>query len=276
MRFKDKVVLVTGASRGIGREIAVAFAREGANIVIAAKTTEPDPRIPGTIHETAREVESLGRRALPFAIDLRKDDQIGALVAAAVAAFGRVDILVNNAGAVFFAELTDWTPKKFDLVISVNVRASFLLSRALLPGMRERRSGIVAMIAPPVRPEASAGKAPYLISKAGMTMLALAIAEEQADRGISAFSLWPVTAVETAATINFKMGDRTMWRKPSIVSDALLALCARPAARSTGRAWLDEQVLREEGITDFTPYRCDPDHEPPPLSIQAVDPTYHP
>jgi citronellol/citronellal dehydrogenase len=276
VRFKDKVVLVTGASRGIGKEIALAFAREGADIVVAAKTTSPDPRIPGTIHETAREIEALGRRALPFATDLRKEEQIDALAAGALEAFGRVDILVNNAGAVHFGDVVDWTPKRFDLVMTVNVRASFLLSRALLPGMIEHRSGTIAMIATPVHPESCAGKAPYLISKAGMTMLAFAIAEECKDRGISAFSLWPVTAVETAATINFQMGDRTMWRKPSIVSDALLALCARPRERSTARAWLDEQVLREEGVTDFTPYRCDPDHEPPPLSIQLVDPAYQP
>ena len=160
--------------------------------------------------------------------------------------------------------------------MAVNVRASFLLSRALLPGMIERRSGTIAMIAPPVAPEASPGKAPYLISKVGMTMLAMAIAEEHRDHGISAFSLWPATAVETAATINFRMGDRTMWRKPEIVADALLALCARPPSSSTGRAWVDEKVLREEGVTDLSHYRCDPAHEPPPLSIQTVDPGYDP
>ena len=274
MRFQEKVVLVTGSSRGIGRAIALAFAREGANVIVAAKTTEPDPRIPGTIHETAREIEAIGRRALAVPVDLRREEQVDALVARALETFGRVDILVNNAGAVYFGEIPGWTLKRFDLVMSVNVRAAFLLSRALLPGMCERGGGTIVMISPPVRPAASAGKAPYLISKAGMTMLALALAEENAGRGISAFALWPVTAVETAATINFQMGDRTMWRKPEIVADALLALCARPAEDATGRAWLDEEVLREEGVTDFAHYRCDPDHEPPPLSIQMVDTDY--
>jgi citronellol/citronellal dehydrogenase len=272
MRFQDKVVLVTGASRGIGRACAVAFAKEGADVVIAAKTTEPDPRIPGTIHETAREVEALGRRALAFPVDLRKDAEVEALAAAAIARFGRVDILVCNAGAVHFANVADWTVKKFDLVMSVNVRGAFLLTRALLPGMIGRKSGTIAMISPPVHPEASAGKAPYLISKAGMTMLAHAIAQEYGKEGIASFALWPVAAVETAATINFGMGDRTMWRTPAIVSDALLALCARPRERSTGRAWTDEEVLREEGVADFASYRCDPDHEPPPLSLMMVEP----
>src|SRR5438093_3078489 len=275
-RFHDKVVLVTGSSRGIGKAIALAFAREGAGVIVAAKTAEPDPRLPGTIHETAREIESLGGRALAVAVDLRNAEQINALVARSIETFGRVDILVNNAGAVSFGDVTHWTLKKFDLVMAVNVRAAFLLSRALLSGMRERRSGTVAMISPPVHPAASPGEAPYLISKAGMTMLAMAVAGEEADRGIAAFALWPVTAIETAATINFQMGDPTMWRKPEIASDALLALLARPVERSTGRAWLDEQVLREEGVTDFSPYRCDPASEPPPLSIQIVDPDYKP
>jgi len=274
MRFKDRIVLVTGSSRGIGKAIALAFAREGADVVIAAKTTEPDPRLPGTIHETAREVEALGRRALAVAVDLRREDQVEALAARALEAFGRVDILVNNAGAVHFGDVTHWTLKKFDLVMGVNVRASFLLSRAVLPGMQERGSGVIAMIAPPVRPAAAPGKAPYLASKVGMTLLAMAIAGENEDRGVASFALWPVTAVETAATINLQLGDRSMWRKPDIVADALLVLCARPVARSTGRAWLDEEVLREEGVSDFVPYRCDPASEPPPISIQAMDPDY--
>lgn len=274
MRFKDKVVLVTGSSRGIGKEIALAFAREGADVVVAAKTADPDPRLPGTIHETAREVEAIGRRALAVQVDLRRDAEIEALISRSLEAFGRVDILVNNASALNHGDVTSWTPKRFDLVMAVNVRGSFLLARALLPGMRERGSGIVAMISPPVYPAAAAGKAPYIISKMGMTMLAMAIAQENADRGLSSFALWPVAAVETAATINFGLGDRTMWRRPAIVADALLALCARPPDRSRGRAWLDEEVLREEGVTDFTPYRCDPDHEPPPLSMQWIDPDY--
>jgi citronellol/citronellal dehydrogenase len=276
LRFKDKVVLVTGSSRGIGKSMALAFAREGADVVVAAKTTVPDPRIPGTIQETVREIEATGRRALGVQVDLRRDDQIDALVARTMETFGRVDILVNNAGTVYFGDVAGWTPKRFDLVMSVNVRATFLLSHALLPQMRERGGGTIVMISPPVRARAAAGKAPYLISKAGMTMLALAIAEEESSRHIASFALWPVTAVETAATINFQMGDRTMWRTPEVVSDALLALCARPIERCTGRAWLDEEVLREEGVTDFSHYRCDPDHEPPPLSIQLVDPEYAP
>jgi citronellol/citronellal dehydrogenase len=274
MRFRDKVVLVTGSSRGIGKSIALAFAREGADIVVAAKTVDPDPRLPGTIHETAREVEAHGRRALAVPVDLRKEDQVEALAARALETFGRVDILVNNAGAVHFGDVTHWTLKKFDLVMAVNVRASFLLSRALLPGMQERGSGVVAMIAPPIHPAAAPGKAPYLASKVGMTLLAMAIAGENEDHGIASFALWPVTAVETAATINLQLGDRSMWRRPEIVADAMLALCARPAAQSSGRAWLDEEVLREEGVTDFTPYRCDPACEPPPISIQAMDPDY--
>ena len=272
MRFEDKTVLVTGASRGIGREIALGFAREGADVVVAAKTTEPDARIPGTIHETAREVVALGRRALAVAVDLRREDQVEELARRALEAFGRIDVLVNNAGAVHHGDVHEWTLKKFDLVTAVNLRASFLLSHELLPSMRQRGSGTIVMIAPPVRPAAAAGKAPYLVSKAGMTMLALAMAQENRDQGIAAFALWPATLIETAATVNFAMGDRTMWRRPAIVADALLSLCARPASETSGRVWTDEEALRAAGMTDFSVYRCDPDHEPPPLSLRWVDP----
>jgi citronellol/citronellal dehydrogenase len=188
---------------------------------------------------------------------------------------------------VHFGDVADWTLKRFDLVMSVNVRATFVLTRALLPSMRERaraRAGApagtseasgpapaaVAMIAPPVHPGAAAHKAPYLASKAGMTMLALALAEEERERGIAAFSLWPATMIETAATIRHGLGERSQWRRPAIVADALLALCARPLAGSSGRAWTDEQVLLEEGVADLSVYDCVPGSEPPPLSLQWV------
>lgn len=274
MRFQDRVALITGASRGIGAAIAIALAREGCRIVVAGKTMDPHPKLRGTLRDTVRMVEEVGGEALAVQCDVRFEDQVQAMVDAAVERFGRIDFLLNNAGAIFWSALEDWPLKKFDLVMGVNVRASFLCSKAVIPVMRKQGFGHIVMMSPPEHPEAAVGKGPYLVSKLGMTMLGRAIDGENEDEGLCASALWPVAAIRTAATENLSMGDLSQWRTPAILADATVELLSRDPKTSRFRAWLDEEILAEAGITDLTPYRCDPDVEPPPLSIALVDPTW--
>jgi citronellol/citronellal dehydrogenase len=269
MRLSGKVVLITGASRGVGEAVAVACAREGADVALAAKTVDPNPRLAGTLGQVKARVEALGRRALLLPTDVRDEAQVVAMVEKTVQVYGRLDALVNNAGAIFWSPVADWPTKKFDLVMQVNARAAFLASREAIPHLR-KQGGHIVMMSPPIHPEAAAGKAPYLLSKIGMTLLAMAIDSEEPT--ISATSLWPITGVKTAATENLGMGADKDWRTPDVLADATVALLARDPRTSRFRAWLDEEVLREEGIADFTRYRCDPNHEPGPMSILLVNP----
>jgi citronellol/citronellal dehydrogenase len=270
--LKDRVVIVTGASRGVGAAVAVACAKEGAKLVLAAKTVDPDPRLPGTLLDTQRMVEAAGGEALVVQLDARDAEACAGVVHQAAARFGRVDVLVNNAGAIFWAPVADWPQKKFDLVFGVNVRASFAMSQAAIPYMRKQGYGHILMMSPPICPSAAVGKAPYLVSKIGMTMLAMAIDAEEKDNGLAAHALWPVCAIQTAATVNLGMGDAGQWRTVDILADATLALLRRDPRACQFKAWLDEDVLAREGITDFTRYRVVPDVEPPPMSIELVDP----
>ncbi|WP_437319087.1 SDR family oxidoreductase [Sorangium sp. So ce385] len=271
MRLKDRVVFITGASRGIGRAVALACAREGADIVVAAKTeVAENPRLPGTILDVAREVEQLGRRALPVKLDVRDDEACKAAVAAAVERFGRVDALVNNAGALWWADVVDTPMKKFDLIMGINVRASFALSQAVLPHMIAQKYGHIVMMSPPVEPEACAHHGAYAVSKFGMTMIANAIAGEYAEHNVTAHALWPATAIESYATMNFGLGGPELWRKADIIADATLALLAREPSARPGKAWIDEALLREEGVTDFSKYQCVPGVEPPHFPFSAI------
>jgi citronellol/citronellal dehydrogenase len=269
-RLSDRVALLTGASRGIGRAMALALTREGAAVVLAARTEAEKPNLPGTIHSVAAEVTALGGRALPVPCDVRDDDQLEAAVAKTRDAFGRLDILVHNAGALWWTDVLDTPVRRFDLVMDVNVRAAFVLTRLALPLLIESGGGHVVMCSPPVQLDALPGRTGYLISKFGMTMLAMGLAGELRDRNVAANALWPATAIETAATINFEVGGPALWRKPDIVADALVELVATPPADLTGRALVDEDFLRERGVTDFARYRADPAHEPPRYDLRDL------
>ena len=272
MRLDGKVAIVTGGSRGVGKAVCLALAKEGCDIVVAAKTSEPHPRLPGTIHQTAAEVEKLGRRALPLICNVREFDHVEEMRDKTLAKFGRIDILINNAGAIFWADLAEWPAGKFDLVMDVNVRGSFLCSRAVIPAMRERKAGHIVMMSPPVNPKRVAGKAPYLVSKMGMTMLAHAIAEEERGNNIAANALWPVTMIESEATRHFEMGKREEWRTADILADATVELCCAPPGELTGRAVFDEDILRERrGTTDFSSYSVVPGSKPPPVCREMVE-----
>lgn len=267
--LKDRVVVITGASRGVGAACAVALAEAGAHLVLAAKTVDAHPTLPGTLQDTAAAVRAAGRQALVVQADVRRDDEATGVIEQAVAAFGRVDALVNNAGAIHLGNIANFPAKRFDLVMGVNARASFILAQAALPWLR-RGGGHVLMMSPPLVTSMAAGKAPYLLSKLGMTLFAAALdAEEPA---VAACALWPVTLIQTAATEVNGLGHPDVWRTPAILADATVALLDRDPASCSFRAWLDEEVLAAAGVTELGPYACVPGADPPPLSIRLVDP----
>ncbi len=267
MKFPKRVAFVTGASRGVGKALALRLAAEGCDVVVAAKTVAPDPKLPGTIDETAREIEALGRRALPVAMDVRDDAAVERAARLALEKFGQVDFLVNNAGALYWRSVAETEMKRFDLVMSVNARGAFACTRHLLPSMLARGFGHILMLSPPVDARAGAGKVAYALSKFGMTLVAQGVAEEVRGRGVAANALWPATMIESQATIRWGLGDRSMWRTPEIVADAMVAMFAKPPDALTGQALIDEDFLRAEGVTDFARYRCDPDREPPRIGF---------
>lgn len=258
-----QVAIVTGASRGIGRAVALAFARHGADVVIAAKSDEENPKLPGTIHTVAEEVRALGRRALPLKVDVRSDEEVDAMAARTMETFGRIDILVNNAGALWWQNVLDTPMKRYDLINQINSRGAFTCTRAVLPHMLAGGHGHILVYSPPIDLSALPGKVAYCISKFGMTMLAHGLAGEMVGQPISINALWPVTAIESYATINFQLGGPAFWRTPEILADATLEIVKTKPGELTGRALLDEDFLRERGYTDFVKYRCDPEHEPP-------------
>ncbi|MBI3724253.1 SDR family oxidoreductase [bacterium] len=265
-----RVAIVTGSSRGIGKAIAIALAKRGVRLVVAAKTEAPDPRLPGTIHDTVREIEAVGGSALAFPCDVRDEARIEALAKAALDRFGRIDILINNAGALWWKPVLETPAKRFDLVMGVNVRASFLLARACLPSMIERKWGHIVNMCPPIDLRPVPGRVAYFVSKYGMTLPSHGLAEEVKEHNIAVNALWPVTMVESQATIAYSLGGREQWRMADIVVDATLAILEKSPFLRTGKALLDEEVLREEGITDFSRYACVPGTEPKPILWEAA------
>ena len=264
--LSGKVAVITGSSRGIGRALALGLAKEGCNIVVAAKSTESSERLPGSIFSVAQEVESLGAQALPVQVDVRDADQITMLAAKTVERFGRIDILINNAGALWWRPLLDTPAKRFDLVVGVNARAAFLTSQAVLPKMIEQRWGHIINMSPPIDLKVVPGKITYFISKFGMTLVSLGLAEEVRQFNVAVNSLWPVTIIESQASINWGLGNRHQWRKPDILVDCVTRLVKKEPAEISGKALLDEDFLRAEGVTDFGPYACVAGSEPMRIS----------
>lgn len=255
--LEGRVAIITGASRGIGRALALRLAEEGADIVVAAKSEVSTDKLPGSIHETAEEVRQRGRRALPVRLDVREDEQIAAMVEQTVAEFGRVDILINNAGALWWKPVLETPAKRFDLLMGVNVRAAYLGSYHVLPHMVRQKWGHIINMAPAMTNEPSPGMVAYMISKMSMARLAIGIAEEHRADNVAANSLWPVTPIETLAVINNHLGEREQWRTPEILCDAVMAILRQEPAQCTGRQLTDEEILREAGVTDFDHYWCE-------------------
>jgi len=252
-----KTVLVTGASRGIGRAIALAAAREGARVVLAAKSEAPNPKLPGTIGEVAAEVERAGGAALPVRCDVRSDEDIARTVKAAVDRFGGIDVLVNNASAILLAGTVETPMKRFDLMHQVNARGTFACSQACIPHLARSENPHILNLSPPLSldPRWFRHHVAYTMAKYGMSMCVLGMAGELRERGIAVNALWPRTVIATAA-LKLLGGDETAkhGRTPEIVADAALAIVRRPARECSGNFFLDEDVLREEGVTDFGRY----------------------
>lgn len=254
----DRTIVISGASRGIGLAIAVACAREGANVVVLGKTDAPDPRLPGTVHTAAEEIEAAGGHALAVVGDVRKDDDVARTVEAAVARFGGVDVVVNNASALVRVGTEETTLKRFDLMQDVNVRGTFALTKACLPYLRESDHAHILTIAPPLNlsPHWLAPFPAYTQSKYAMTLLTLAWAAEFADADIAANCLWPQTRIATAAVVNLLGGEEAaaQSRRPEIVGDAAVVILSHRPKELSGEVLIDETVLRNSGITDFSKY----------------------
>jgi citronellol/citronellal dehydrogenase len=262
--LRGKTLFITGASRGIGKAIALRAARDGANVAIVAKTNVPNPKLPGTIHTAAAEIEAAGGKALPLQVDIREEDQVKRAAAETAERFGGIDVLVNNASAIFLAGTVETPMKRFDLMHGVNVRGTFLCSQACIPYLAKAPNPHILTLSPPLtlKPEWFAQHVAYSTAKYGMSLCVLGMAEELRDQGIAVNALWPRTIIATAA-LNLLGGEETAkhGRTPEIVADAAHAILTRPSREATGNFYLDEDVLREEGVSDFEKYRVESGEE---------------
>jgi citronellol/citronellal dehydrogenase len=260
--LEGKTLFITGASRGIGLAIALRAARDGANVAILGKTAEPHPKLPGTVFSAAAEVEAAGGKALALVADVRSEESILEAVAQTVARFGGIDILVNNASAISLTGTAGTEMKRYDLMHQVNVRGTFLCAKACLAQLKAGSNPHILNLAPPLDLQAKwfAPHVAYTMAKFGMSMCTLGMAEEFRADGIAVNSLWPLTAIDTAAVRNL-LGGPSMTRacrKADIVADAAHAILTRPGRDCTGNFFIDEEVLRAEGVTDFSGYAVEP------------------
>ncbi len=254
--LKGKTLFISGGSRGIGLAIALRAARDGANVVIAAKTTEPHPKLPGTIYSAAEAIEQAGGKALPYQTDIRDEDQVMRAVEAAVERFGGIDILVNNASAISLTGTLETTMKRFDLMMGINLRGTYLCSRACLPHLKRAANPHILTLSPPLNmnPRWFGPHVAYTIAKYGMSMCVLGMAEEFRQDGVAVNALWPRTTIATAALQIIPGAQPEAGRTPEIMADAAHAVLTRDSRSLTGRFLLDEDVLREGGVSDFEPY----------------------
>ncbi len=262
--LQGKTLFITGASRGIGKAIALRAARDGANVVIAAKTTEPHPKLAGTIYTAAEEIEKAGGKALPCVVDVRDEAQIAAAVAKAVETFGGIDVLVNNASAISVTGTLATPMKRFDLMHSINTRGTFACSQACIPHLKKSKNPHILNNSPPLNMEARwfAPHVAYTMAKFGMSMCVLGMAEELRPDGIAVNAIWPRTIIATAA-VEMLGGEAFMRgsRRPEIMADAAYAILTKPSREFTGRFCIDEDLLRSEGVTDFAKYDSVPGAE---------------
>jgi len=256
-----KTIFITGASRGIGRAIALRCARDGANIVITGKTVTPHVKLPGTIHSVAEEVQAAGGKALPIQLDVRDENAVYAAVASAAETFGGIDILVNNAGAISLTDTLNTPMKRFDLMFSINVRGTFLSSRACIPYLKRAVNPHILNLAPPLNMHAKWFKdhCAYTMSKYGMSLCTLGMSAELAGHGIAVNSLWPRTTIATAAVeVHFPAEVFKASRKPQIMADAAYVVFKSVSRSATGNFFIDEDVLRGTGVADFSAYAVTP------------------
>jgi citronellol/citronellal dehydrogenase len=262
MLFKNKTVFITGGSRGIGEAIAVRLAREGANIVVVAKSVTEDPRLGGTIHSAVEKVNEAGGRGLAVQCDIRDEEQIIAAVTQAISVFGGIDILINNASAISLSGTEQQDTKRLDLIHSINIRGTFLVTKHCIPFLKKSENPHILTLSPPINldPQWMGSYIGYTISKYSMSMMTLGWAEEFKGKGIAANSLWPVTTIATAAVKNILGGDMLMKRsrKPEILADCAYYILRQTSKECTGNLFLDEEVLKNEGITNLEDYAVTP------------------
>jgi len=262
MIFQNKTAFITGASRGIGKAIALRLAKEGANIVVVAKSTEENAKLGGTIYSAAKEIEDVGGKALPLQCDIRYEDQIQAAVYKGAEHFGHIDILINNASAIALTPTEQTEPKRFDLIHDINVRGTFFVTKACIPHLKKSSNGHILTLSPPVNmnPKWFAGHIAYTLSKYNMSMMALGWAAELKKNNIASNALWPKTTIDTAAVRNLLGGETLakMSRTPDILADSAFYILKKASALCTGNCFIDEDVLAAEGITDLSHYSVVP------------------
>jgi citronellol/citronellal dehydrogenase len=262
MSFQNKTVLITGGSRGIGKAIALRLAKEGANIVIAAKSVEENPKLGGTIYTAAKEVAEAGGKSLAVQCDIRFEDQVLLAVDKAAQAFGGIDILINNASAISLSKIEQTEQKAFSLMHDINVKGTFFVSKACIPYLKKGTNAHILNLSPPINLDQKwfTNHLAYTMSKYNMTMIALGLAGELKKYNIAANALWPRTTIATAAVRNLLGGETLikMSRTPEIIADAAFFILSKPSALCTGNCFLDEEVLSQEGITDLDKYAVQP------------------
>lgn len=261
MSLAGKTLFISGGSRGIGLAIALRAARNGANVAIAAKTDKPHPKLPGTIHTAAAEIEAAGGKALPILCDIRQEEQVVQAVAATVERFGGIDVCINNASAISLTGTLGTDMKRYDLMHQINTRGTFLVSKTCIPHLKKAANPHILNLSPPLDMKAKwfRNHVAYTMAKFGMSMCTLGMSAELASDGIAVNSLWPLTTIDTAAVRNLLGGETlaAMSRSPDIMADAAHAVLCRPSRECTGKFLIDEEVLREEGVTDFSIYSPD-------------------
>ena len=259
--FKDKTVVMSGGSRGIGLEIAKTLGKDGANVAILAKTTEPHPKLPGTLYTAAEDIENAGGNALPLVCDIRFEEQVQDSINQVVEKFGGIDICINNASAIHLSDTLSTPMKRYDLMHNINVRGTFLLSQTCIPHLKNGKNPHILTLSPPLDIERKwfGMTLAYTTAKYGMSLIAHGLAEELGSFGIASNCLWPRTAINTAAVTNV-IGEELVKgsRKPSIYADAAYAILKRESTTCTGNFYLDQDVLEEEGVTDFEQYAVKP------------------
>jgi len=262
MSLRNRTLFISGASRGIGLAIALRAARDGANVVVAAKTAEPHPKLPGTIHTAARAIEEAGGRALPVVVDVREESEVAAAVEKAVATFGGIDVLVNNASAISLTGTLQTPVRIYDRMMTVNARGTFVCSQACLPHLKRAENPHILNLSPPLNmdPRWFAPHVAYTMAKYGMSLCVLGMSREFAADGIAVNALWPRTAIATAA-IEFAVGSEAMLRfcrKPEIVADAAHMILSGSSRERTGEFLIDDEVLAASGVTNFDQYQVEP------------------
>jgi citronellol/citronellal dehydrogenase len=282
MSLKGKTLFITGASRGIGLAIGLKAARDGANVAIAAKTDTPHPKLPGTIHTAAQEIEAAGGHALPLVVDVRDEESVKTAIERTVATFGGLDVVVNNASAIQLTPVTQTDMRRFDLMHQINARGTFVTSKHAIPHLEKAANPHILMLSPPLDMQEKwfAPYTAYTMAKFGMSLVVLGLAGELRAKGIAVNALWPRTTIATAAVKNLLGGDMLMRRSrtPQILADAAYAVFNKPAKNFTGHFLIDDTFLAGEGVTDFDQYRVDPaqslqqdffvpDHVPAPAGV---------